>query len=100
MSPQRHSNGTSNRSDILILCKPLASLHAPRKLIGVLLGLAGNALVAIGISNMLQVGSCGDPGLRTCPDSMALYFASLMGGMLLSLVGTVAGSQSSSTGSS
>jgi hypothetical protein len=61
------------------------------KLWGVLIGLAGNVLVALALYHLLQTGSCGGAGTPPCPDEIVPWIAALPVGILVSILGIFVG---------
>jgi hypothetical protein len=59
------------------------------KTVGVLLGLAGNALLGMALFHMLEIGSCGHPGMPPCPSSG--WFIALPVGIVVSVLATILG---------
>ncbi len=54
--------------------------------LGVVLGLAGNFLIAWALYHLLQIGSCGDVGQPACPSDAWPYFVGLPAGIMLSVL--------------
>ena len=61
------------------------------KLRGVLIGLAGNTLIALALFHLMQTGSCGGIGRPPCPASIVPYIAALPIGILVSILGIFMG---------
>ena len=61
------------------------------KLGGVLIGLAGNVLVALALYHLLQTGSCGGARAPECPAEIVPWIAALPVGILVSILGIFMG---------
>ena len=59
--------------------------------VGMLLGLVGNALIAVALYHLIQTGSCGGQYANPCPASDTPYFLMLPAGIILSVIAAFVG---------